>query len=92
MQGQQSQFVSLSDSEPIRPGHIEQYAKHPEKKMFWSCFSAFGPGALCPVTGMMNSDTYIEVLQTHLIPEMLKVFPNGNGILQQALALCHTSK
>ena len=41
---------------------------------------------------MMNSDTYIEVLQTHLIPEMLKVFPNGNGILQQDLATCHTSK
>ena len=40
----------------------------------------------------MNSDTYIEVLQTHLIPEMLKMFPNGNGILQQDLATCHTSK
>ena len=45
---------------------------------------------------MINStyrhDTYIEVLQTHLIPEMLKVFPNGNGILQQDLATSHTSK
>ena len=92
MQGQRSQFVRRSDGEPIRPGHIEQYAKHPEKKMFWGCFSAFGPGRLYPVTGMMNSDTYIEVLQTHLIPEMLKVFPNGNGILQQDLATCHTSK
>ena len=92
VQGQRSQFVRRSDGEPIRPGHIKQYAKHPEKKMFWGCFSAFGPGRLYPVTGMMNSDTYIEVLQTHLIPEMLKVFSNGNGILQQDLATCHTSK
>ena len=92
VQGQRSQFVRRSDGEPIRPGHIEQCAKHPEKKMFWGCFSAFGPGRLYPVTGMMNFDTYIEVLQTHLILEMLKVFPNGNGILQQDLATCHTSK
>ena len=92
VQGQWSQFVRRSDGEPIQPRHIEQYAKHPEKKMFWGCFSAFGPGRLYPVTGMMNSDTYNEVLQTHLILEMLKVFPNGNGILQQDLATCHTSK
>ena len=78
VQGQRSQFVRRSGGEPLRPGHIEQYAKHPEKKMFWGCFSAFGPERLYPVTGMMNSDTYIKVLQTHLIPEMLKVFPNGN--------------
>ena len=91
VQGQRSQFVRHSDGEPIRPRHIEQYAKHPEKKMS-CCFSAFGPGRLYPVTGIMNSDTYIEVLQTHLIPEMLKVFPNGNGILQEDLATCHSSK
>ena len=92
VQGQRSRFVRRSDGEPVRPGHIEQYAKHPEKKMFWGCFSDFGPGRLYPVTGMMNSDTYIKVLQTDLIPERLKVFPNGNGILQQDLATCHTSK
>ena len=60
--------------------------------MFWGCFSTVGPGALYPVTSMMNSDIYIEALQTHLTPEMLKVFPNGNGILQQDFATCHTSK
>ena len=91
VQGQRSQFVRCSDGEPIRPGYIEQYAKHPEKT-FWGCFSAFRPGRLYPVTGMMNSDTYILVLQTQLIPEMLKVLPNGNGIIQQDLATCHTSK
>lgn len=92
VQGQRSQYVRRSIGEPIRPGHIEQHVKHPEKKMFWGCFSDDGPGTLHPVTGMMNSDAYIEVLQRKLIPEMQKQFPNGDGTFQQDLAPCHTSR
>ena len=60
--------------------------------MFWGCFSIQGPGTLRPVDGMMNSDKYINVLQHKLVPEMMKIFPNNDGIFQQDLTPCHTSK
>jgi transposase len=41
---------------------------------------------------MMNSEKYIDVFQHKLLPEMRKLFPDGDGIFQQDLAPCHTSK
>ncbi|KAG1674190.1 Transposable element Tc1 transposase [Nymphon striatum] len=46
---------------------------------------------LVSVEGMMNSDKYKAVLQTHLLPTMRRDFPDGDGIFQQDLAPCHTS-
>ena len=60
--------------------------------MFWGCFSIEGPGTLQPVTGMMNADAYIDVLQRKLVPELAKRFPNGLGVFQHDLAPCHTAK
>lgn len=80
-----------SKDEPLQPGHIQQAPKHPPKKMFWGCFSAKGPGRLVIIEGMMNSDKYKATLDTHLLPTMTRDFPDGDGIFQQDLALCHTS-
>ena len=41
---------------------------------------------------MMKSDQYIEVIQQRVIPDMQKAFSSGNGIFQQDLASCHSSK
>ena len=30
--------------------------------MFWGCFSITGPGALVPINGMMNNQTYLQTL------------------------------
>ena len=90
--GHRSMFVRRAKGEPIRAGHIQQATKHPPKKMFWGTFSAFGPGRLVPVEGMMNSDKYKNILETHLLPILQTNFPNGDGIFQQDLAPCHTSK
>ena len=60
--------------------------------MFWGCFSIDGPGTLQAVTGMMNADAYIDVLQRKLVPELTNKFPNGDGVFQQDLAPCHTAK
>ncbi|KAG1681713.1 putative non-intrinsic ABC protein 5 [Nymphon striatum] len=46
---------------------------------------------LVSVEGMMNSEKYKAVLQTHLLPTMRRDFPDGDGIFQQDLAPCHTS-
>lgn len=90
--GYRSQFVRRSKGEPLRPGHIQQAPKHPPKKMFWGSFSAKGTGRLVNVEGMMNSDKYKVILQTHLLPMMRRDFPDGDSIFQQDLAPCHTSR
>ena len=40
----------------------------------------------------MNSDRYIEVIKKKVIPNLNNAFPGGEGIFQQDLAPCHTSK
>ena len=92
VQGHRSQHVRRSQNEKIRNSHIDQRVKHPQKKMFWGCFSFYGIGSLHPVEGMMCSQQYIEVVQRRVIPEMNRLFPDGSGVFQQDLAPCHTSK
>ena len=92
VQDQRSQHVRRSQNEKIRNAHIDQCVKHPQKKMFWGCFSFYGIGSLHPVEGMMRSQQYIEVVQRRVIPEMNRLFPDGSGVFQQDLAPCHTSK
>uniref|UniRef100_A0A3Q3J165 Transposase Tc1-like domain-containing protein n=1 Tax=Monopterus albus TaxID=43700 RepID=A0A3Q3J165_MONAL len=92
VQGQRSQHVRRSPTEKLCNAHIDQRVKHPQKKMFWGCFSYYGIGSLHPVEGMMRSPQYIELLQRKVAPELIKLFPDGSGVFQQDLALCHTSK
>ena len=40
----------------------------------------------------MNSDRYIKVIEKKVIPNLKNAFPGGEGIFQQDLAPCHTSK
>lgn len=92
VQGQRSQHVRRSQGEKYQDCHIDQYVKHPQKKMFWGCFSFHGVGSLQPIEGMMRSPQYIEIIRKKIVPEMDRRYPDGTGILQQDLAPCHTSK
>ena len=92
VQSQRSQQVRRSQNEKIRNAHIDQHVKHPQKKMFWGCFSFYGIGSLHPVEGMMRSQQCIEVVQRRVIPEMNRLFPDGSGVFQQDLVHYHTSK
>ena len=60
--------------------------------MFLGTFSTSGPGRLVTVTGMMNSELFRNILETHLLPTPQSCFPDDDGIFQQDLATCHTSK
>ena len=60
--------------------HINQTVKHPQKKMFWGSFSFNGVGSLYLITGMMNADKYIDVIQRKVLIEMRTAFPDGGGI------------
>ena len=39
-----------------------------DKKMFWRCFTASGPGLLIPIEGMMNAVSYVAMLREHVLP------------------------
>ena len=58
-------------SKKVTAAHLQQAAKYPPKVMFWGCFTHEGPGALIPIKGMMNSDKYIHLLKTRIIPQLL---------------------
>ncbi|KAJ4434036.1 hypothetical protein ANN_16355 [Periplaneta americana] len=49
-------------------------------------------GALIPTKGMMNSDKYVHLLETRIVPQLQKSFPDDRGVFQQDLAPCHTSR
>lgn len=79
-------------SEKATAAHLQQAPKHPPKVMFWGCFTHEGPGALIPIKGMMNSDKYIHLLETRIVPQLRNSFPDGSGVFQQDLAPCHTCR
>ena len=62
--------------------------------MFWGCISLWGIGPLVALEGSQNSDTYIELLKTYVIPEL----EAANSLLDidftfmQDNAPCHKSK
>ncbi|KAJ4450863.1 hypothetical protein ANN_02295 [Periplaneta americana] len=77
-------------SEKVTAAHLQQAPKYPPKVMCWGCFTHEGPGALIPIKGMMNSDKYIHLLETRIVPQLQKSFPDGRCVFQQDLAPCHT--
>ncbi|KAJ4435974.1 hypothetical protein ANN_18597 [Periplaneta americana] len=79
-------------SEKVTAAHLQQAPKYPPKVMFWGCFTHEGPGALIPIKGMMNSDKYIHLLETRIVPQLQKSFLDGRGMFQQDLAPCHMSR
>ncbi|KAJ4425709.1 hypothetical protein ANN_27905 [Periplaneta americana] len=79
-------------SEKVTAAHLQQAPKYRPKVMFWGCFAHEGPGALIPIKGMINSDKYIHLLETRIVPHLQKSFSDGRGVLQQDLAPFHTSR
>ncbi|KAJ4433285.1 hypothetical protein ANN_15544 [Periplaneta americana] len=79
-------------SEKVTAAHLQQAPKYLPKVIFGDCFTHEGPGALIPIKGMMNSDKYIHLMETRIVPQLQKSFPDGRGMFQQDLAPCHTSR
>ena len=58
--------------------------------MVWACLSSAGVGNICIIDGIMNSEVYYRVLDTHLVPSVKK-FKLKNYIFQQNNDPKHTS-
>ena len=92
VRGKHSQFVCKSAGEMLTSHHINESVKHPPKKMFWGGFIWKGVGSLVPIEGMMNTNKYIDVLKRRAFPDLKRAFPGENGIFQQDLSPCHSSR
>ena len=56
-------------------------------KLFWVFFFASGAGRLTPIEGMMNSDTYKDILTKYLMPSLSNSSSPEGPIFQPDLAL-----
>jgi hypothetical protein len=75
------------------PQHFYRQRGYPIKIMFWGSISIFGPGCLIPVTGTMNSQNYIDILETQLLPLANALYGEETiWYLQHDNASCHTSQ
>ena len=62
--------------------------------MFWGCFSAWGLGPLVALEGNQNQNTYLALLEEHLLPE-IQAARDIHGIdmtFMQDNAPCHKTK
>jgi len=60
--------------------------------MVWGAISVHGTSRLHIVSGMMNAQKYISVLQTRLLPQIKDWQCKSDWIFQQDNAPCHTAK
>lgn len=84
-------FVRRSPREKIRSAHTTESQTFPMKIMFFGCISIFGTGCLVAVDGNMRSQSYVEIIDNHLLPYAHAWFGDAEWILQQDNAKCHTS-
>ena len=72
--------------------YLNQAPKHPLKIMIWGCFSANGVCRIKVIEGSMNSNEYINTLETKMVPSVHHLFPDGQYTFQDDGAPCHRSK
>ena len=78
---------------PYAPELLATQVKHPEKVMFWGIISIKEPGRLHIVEGAMNSDQYLKVIDSRVIPQLMDWYGSlEDCVLQQDKAPCHSSK
>jgi transposase len=56
------------------------------------CLCFKGVGTLCGVEGNINSEKYIDILDTNLWPVIVRHFPNGSYLFQDDNAPVHRSR
>jgi len=66
--------------------------KNLQNETFCRCSSFQGDGPLYPVAGMMNAETYSEVVRQNVVREMLRHFQLERYFSSKDLASCHSAK
>jgi len=87
-----TQYIRRRRNEADLPECARQTVKHPNKIMVWGGVSMHGTGRLHVVTGTMNSEQYLHVLDRRFLPQMMDWYPDGNAVLMHDGAPCHRSR
>jgi len=84
--GVQSQYVRRTSGESLRPDHLQQTVKHPDKKMFWgwTTLPSARDDEFQPIFGCLEE-------KSHPI-ELMNKFSDKTGIFQHDSAPCHKSR
>lgn len=86
-------YVRRMPHEAYSPQCLDLTVKHPLSVMVWGCFSWHGVGRLHVVEGNMNSEKYIQVLETRLLPTIQDHYGEVDDIIfQDDSAPCHRSR
>ena len=89
-------FIWRKDEEKYLPQCVGQYGDFERKNsisvMFWGCVCYSGVGTLLPVDGYMNTNKYINILDTCLWPVVARHFGNEPCIFQEDNAPCHANQ
>ena len=71
-----AQYDKRDVNEKFHEDCIIQTIKHPSKVMFWSVISGKGLGRLYIIDGIVKQDQCKKVIETCLLPQLKKWFPN----------------
>ena len=86
------QTVRRRKGEEFDPQCLKKTVKFPQKLMVWGAISVDGTSRIYIVSGTMNSQKYISVLQTRLLPQIKDWQCESDWIFLQDSASCHTAK
>jgi len=85
-------FRQLGERDKCLPQHVKTHIRITASLMLWGCFAGCLKGPLVPIYGHQTAETYIQLLQEHLIPFIMGILPkNGifDAIFQQDNAPIH---
>ena len=85
-------YVWKKAGEGWRPDLVARQNGRKFSIMVWECFCFHGVGTLCRVEGNINSDKYIDILDTNLWPVIARHFPDGAYLFQDDNAPVHRSR
>lgn len=85
-----SQFVRRRRGAPVTSEHTTSHRPFLQRIMIWSCISRHGAGPLVVVDGNMNATKYVNIMQQHLLPQIVAWYGAvANCGYQQDNAPCH---
>jgi hypothetical protein len=85
-------YIHRRSGTAIGQQHTAAHRPFLQRVMFWSCITVCGPGPLIPISGTLNAEKYMVLLEQHLLPYCAVWYPNGDFLFQQDNAPCHKTK
>lgn len=86
-------YYKKPESKAVRPHHIKGTVQGGRGKMLlWGCLTYWGPGDLSWIEGNMDAETYVDVLDSYILPTVKYYGMNRKTMLfQQDNASSHTA-